>query len=132
MPRIAAGINSRIKSRKIIPPAAGARNRVLEETWSSLTGMMPLKAEAGARSCDAPVAEGAGDASSPEPATQPNGMFGLSRDEGVAPTFCDGASQLHVAATASFRAKQQGIRGRASGRNSERFQMAPSGFGSAA
>jgi hypothetical protein len=27
----------------------------------------------------------------------------LSRDEGVAVTFCDGASQLHLAATASFR-----------------------------
>ena len=35
--------------------------------------------------------------------TQPNGVSGLSRYDGGAPTFCDGASQLHVAATASFR-----------------------------
>ncbi|MGA2852926.1 MAG: hypothetical protein ABSE90_02160 [Verrucomicrobiota bacterium] len=37
-----------------------------------------------ARSCDAPVAERAGDASSPEPPRKPNGMAGFSRDEGVA------------------------------------------------
>jgi hypothetical protein len=43
----------------------------------------------GAGSCDAPVAAGAGDASSPTPAAQPKGGFGLARDEGVAFTFCD-------------------------------------------
>ena len=40
-----------------------------------------------ARSCDALVAESLGDASSPVPDR-------LSRDEGVAHTLCDGASQL--------------------------------------
>jgi hypothetical protein len=56
-------------------------------------------------SCDAPVAERAGDASSPEPLCKPNGVAGFSRDEDVAPTFCDEASQLHAAATASFRTR---------------------------
>ena len=59
----------------------------------------------GARSGDAPVAAGAGDASSPAPAGPPNGAPFVSRDAGVAPAFCDGASQLHLAATASFRLK---------------------------
>ena len=47
-----------------------------------------------AGSCDAPVAEGAGDASSPKPAGKPSAGRVFPRDEGVAPTFCDGASQL--------------------------------------
>src|ERR1019366_2418275 len=46
---------------------------------------------------------GAGDASSPTPAAQPKGGFDLARDEGVAFTFCDAASQLRATATAWFR-----------------------------
>src|ERR1017187_1003692 len=61
------------------------------------------KRSCGASSCDAPVAEGVGDASSPEPAAKPNGVPGFSCDEGVAATFCDEASQLPVAATALLR-----------------------------
>jgi pyruvate dehydrogenase E2 component (dihydrolipoamide acetyltransferase) len=51
-----------------------------------------------ARSCDAPVAERAGGASSPEPPRKPNSGAGFSRDEGVAPAFGDEASQLRVSA----------------------------------
>ncbi len=51
--------------------------------------------------CDAPVAEGSGDASSPASTGQPKGAPEFSRDEGVARTFCDGASQLRHPATAS-------------------------------
>jgi hypothetical protein len=61
------------------------------------------KRKGGVRSCDAPVAEGAGDASSPGLPREPNGVPVFSRDEGVARTFCDGASQLRVTAAASFR-----------------------------
>ncbi|MGP8019423.1 MAG: hypothetical protein ACLPRE_00275, partial [Limisphaerales bacterium] len=46
----------------------------------------------GARGCDAPVAESGGDASSPAPTDEPNGAPKVSRDGGVAPTACDGAS----------------------------------------
>jgi hypothetical protein len=61
------------------------------------------KRSCGSSSCDAPVAAGVGDASSPEPAAQPNRAPVFSRDEGVAFTFCDEASPLPLAATASFR-----------------------------
>jgi hypothetical protein len=61
------------------------------------------KRSCGASSCDAPVAEGVGVASSPDLAAQPNRAPGFSRDVGIAFTFCDEASQLPVAATASFR-----------------------------
>ena len=48
------------------------------------------------RSCDAPVAEGAGDASSPASSRPPNGVAGFSRDEGVSSTFCDeGVAATH-------------------------------------
>jgi hypothetical protein len=39
----------------------------------------------------------------------PNGALFSSRDEGVAPTLCDGASQLRVAPTASFRLKTYSV-----------------------
>lgn len=45
-------------------------------------------------SCDAPVAAGEGDASSPAAAGKTTGAVGLSRDDGVAHTNCDEASQL--------------------------------------
>lgn len=50
----------------------------------------------GARSCDAPVAEGAGDASSQKPIAQPNGAPRVSRDE---------ASQLLAAANGWLSSK---------------------------
>lgn len=50
------------------------------------------------RGGDAPVAKGAGDASSPAPPRKPNDGVDFSRDEGGAPTFCDKASQPHVSA----------------------------------
>jgi hypothetical protein len=43
---------------------------------------------------EAHVPQGAGGASSPGPAASPEGALLGSRDEGVAATFCDGASQL--------------------------------------
>jgi hypothetical protein len=61
------------------------------------------KRSCGSSSCDAPIAEGVGDASSPESAAKPNRAPVFSRDEGVAFTFCDEASPLPLAATASFR-----------------------------
>jgi hypothetical protein len=63
------------------------------------------KRSCGSSSCDAPVAAGVGDASSPDLAAQPNRAPVFSRDEGVAFTFCDEASQLPLAATASFQFK---------------------------
>ena len=44
-----------------------------------------------------------GDASSPGPGGPPNRARNLTPDEGVAPTFCDEASQLRSAAAAAFR-----------------------------
>ena len=57
----------------------------------------------GARSCDAPSQRAPATPSSPAPAGQPNGALLRSRAEGVARTFCDGASQPPASATASFR-----------------------------
>jgi hypothetical protein len=41
--------------------------------------------------------------SSPGPAGRPQGVFYLSRDGGIAHTFCGEASPSRAAATASFR-----------------------------
>jgi hypothetical protein len=60
-----------------------------------------VKSRAG--SYDALVAERASDASSPGPTGEPKGVTACSCDEGVARTFCDGASQPHAIATASFQ-----------------------------
>ena len=56
---------------------------------------------AGARSCDARVAESAGDASSPGLAANQTGRLFSPRDGGVAATLCDEASQLRVACRAA-------------------------------
>ncbi len=61
-----------------------------------LPNLLNLFSRNPARSCDALVAESAGDASSPGPAIQLEVAPSLSRGEGVAPTFCDGASQLRA------------------------------------
>jgi len=61
--------------------------------------------EHGGRSCDASVAESTGDGPSPDcasdaPSPDPLGKlhdrFSYSRDDGVAHTFCDEASQLRI------------------------------------
>ena len=56
----------------------------------------PIRRNEPARSCDASSQKGMGDAPSPDPANEPNGALSGSRDEGVAVTFCDGASQLRA------------------------------------
>jgi arsenite-transporting ATPase len=95
---------------KSAPPHVGGHDEntgaVLPATDSLSRNHAVEKRSCGASGCDAPVAEGVGDASSPEPAAKPNGGPGFSRDEGVAPTFCDEASQLPLAATASLRLSQ--------------------------
>jgi len=60
-------------------------------------------------SCAALVAAGVGDASSPRLVGKPYVMTVVSRDKGVALTFCDGASQPPV--SAGNQAEQQGSRG---------------------
>jgi hypothetical protein len=72
---------------------------------------MPLKSEVAERVAATPPSQRV--AATPRRRSQPPNQtvrLFFSRDEGVAPTFCDEASQLPVATTASFRLKmEQGV-----------------------
>ena len=88
------------KQKAEIPPLVTRHSSPAIASPATCHLSLQAASRAGVRSCDALVAESAGDAPSPGPAANQTTSRISSCDKGVAVTFCDGASQLRVACRA--------------------------------